>query len=368
MVIQIHYGGDMIRTNNPRVTVIMSAYNHEKYVERAIESVLNQTYRDFVFLVADDCSTDSTREKILKYENEIDEIHFFDVNSGYGRNSFLEKLVKTEYIAMINSDDYWDERKMEKQVAYLDSHPECAACFTYVYTDDDNGNISPALHYDSGNRERHEWLRFFFDEGNHICHPSKMIRTKVNNTLRAKNNYNIYRQIPDFWMWIELVQDNDIYVIPERLTYFTEHNKTNMCAPTIENSYRYLVESSDMWKQEFCEMSSDLFFQAFGDRMVEAGPYDEIDVICEKFLLLIGKDIGSLQQAGIAFYHDIVRNPQIYQRLEEKYMYTNRDFYKDELDKGLGKMLIEMKKNRDEAVSLAQKCEMALEQFLDRQK
>lgn len=358
----------MTRTNTPRVTVIMSAYNHEKYVEKAIESVLNQTYRDFVFLVADDCSSDSTREKILKYENEIDEIHLFDVNSGYGRNSFLEKLVKTEYIAMINSDDYWDAEKLEKQVAYLDSHPECAACFTYVYYDDDNGNVSPAYSFDIGNRKRHEWVRYFFDEGNHICHPSKMIRTKVNNALRAKNNYNIYRQIPDYWMWIDLVQENDIYVITDRLTYLTLHNNDNMSSLTIENSYRYLIENSDMWKQEICEMDSNLFVQAFGDRMVGEGPYDEIDVMCEKLLMLIGSNYGTFQQAGISLYHDIVRNPQIYQKLEEKYMYTNKVFYNDEIDKGLGKMLIEMKKNKDEALLCAQKCERVIEQLLDKQK
>ena len=91
---------------NKLVTVVMSAYNHGKYVARAIESVLNQTFREIYFVVADDASTDNTVDVLMQYENEIDEIHLYDINSGHGRCRTLILNAQTKYIAMINSDDY----------------------------------------------------------------------------------------------------------------------------------------------------------------------------------------------------------------------------------------------------------------------
>lgn len=103
-----------------KITVVMSAYNHEKYVEKAITSVLNQTYKNVYFCVADDASSDDTANIIMKYEKEIDEIHLYDINSGHGRWMPLILNSKTKYTAIINSDDWWETTKLEKQISYME--------------------------------------------------------------------------------------------------------------------------------------------------------------------------------------------------------------------------------------------------------
>jgi len=109
-----------------KVSVIMPCYNHEDFVEQAIESVLNQSYNKFNFYIADDSSTDKSVEKILQYENQVDEIHLFDKNMG-GLVRFLITRVDTEYVALLNSDDFWEKDKLEKQIEYMETHADCAA-------------------------------------------------------------------------------------------------------------------------------------------------------------------------------------------------------------------------------------------------
>ena len=125
---------------NELVTIIMSAYNHGEYVEDAIKSVLNQTYKNYKFIVADDASTDNTVDVLMKYEDVIDEIHLYDTNSGYGRGSELILLSQTKYTAIINSDDRWEPQKLEKQITYMEQHPEYGACFTWCDEVDEDGN------------------------------------------------------------------------------------------------------------------------------------------------------------------------------------------------------------------------------------
>lgn len=353
----------MLSKEDARVTVIMSAYNHEKYVERAIKSVLCQTYKQFTFLVADDCSTDKTREIILRYENEIDEIHLFDTNSGFGRNADLEKFAQTEYIAIINSDDYWAEDKLEKQVAYLDTHPECAACFTYAYKEDENGEVSPFSSFDCENRSRYEWIYHFFKKGNNLCHPSKLIRREVNEALRQRKYFNIFRQIPDFFMWIELLQEKEIYVMPERLVYFSWHNNENMSAATETNVFRHVTENTGMWFQEIKDMDRGCFIKAFERELTGKEIIDDIDLMCEKYFLLASANDISIQQAGILYFHSIAGKPEVYERLHSKYGFNNKTFYDSEVNSGFGKLYFGVKKERDQATELMEKSVAILERL-----
>lgn len=184
---------------NKLVTVVMSAYNHGKYVARAIESVLNQTFREIYFVVADDASTDNTVDVLMQYENEIDEIHLYDINSGHGRCRTLILNAQTKYIAMINSDDYWERMKLEKQVAYMEKHPECAACFTWCNEVDEEGKPSENQVFQVGNRTKEEWMYRFWEAGNCLAHPSVLVRREIYQELFRKNNA-VFRQLPDFNM------------------------------------------------------------------------------------------------------------------------------------------------------------------------
>ena len=109
----------------PRVSVIMSVFNREEFVEEAIDSILNQTFSDFEFLIVDDGSTDTSREKLTKYNDPRVQIFLNDVNRGNALN--LNDLIlksKGEYLAIMDSDDASIASRLEIQVAYMDDHLE----------------------------------------------------------------------------------------------------------------------------------------------------------------------------------------------------------------------------------------------------
>ena len=122
----------------PDVSVAMMTYFHEKYVAQAIESVLSQkTDYTYEIVVSDDGSTDGTRDILKKYAEKypnIVKIHFNSVNQGISKNNFLTRsYCQGRYIATLSGDDYWlDETKLQKQVDFLDTHPECPAVVTCV--------------------------------------------------------------------------------------------------------------------------------------------------------------------------------------------------------------------------------------------
>ena len=109
---------------NPKVTVRMSAYNHEAYVEQAILSIVNQTYQDFELLVIDDGSTDRTPEILERLSQEHG--FYYERQQNMGLPKTLNKLIRMangEYITGCASDDYWPEDRLEEQVAILDHKP-----------------------------------------------------------------------------------------------------------------------------------------------------------------------------------------------------------------------------------------------------
>jgi glycosyltransferase involved in cell wall biosynthesis len=135
-----------------KVSVQVITYNHEKYIAQAIESVLMQEVNfDYEIVIGEDCSTDKTREIVLAYqEKHPDKIRALlrERNLG-GMKNVVETFnaCRGEYIAALEGDDYWTSpHKLQKQVDYLDQHPECALCFHNV-----------TRFYQDGSREPHTY-------------------------------------------------------------------------------------------------------------------------------------------------------------------------------------------------------------------
>lgn len=101
------------------VSIIMPAYNSEKYIEQAIQSVLSQTYEDWELLVIDDCSIDQTAFLVQKFVRSDSRIHYYknEVNMGPGGSrNFAVGQAQGEWIAFLDSDDLWDEDKLKEQM------------------------------------------------------------------------------------------------------------------------------------------------------------------------------------------------------------------------------------------------------------
>lgn len=118
-----------------KVSVLMLAYNHEQYIAQALDSVLMQQVNfDYEIIIGEDCSIDNTRAILLRYQQEHpDKICLLlpDKNVGMHDN-FIQtfKACRGNYIALLEGDDYWTSPdKMQKQVDFLDAHPDHTICF-----------------------------------------------------------------------------------------------------------------------------------------------------------------------------------------------------------------------------------------------
>src|SRR5688572_16559758 len=112
----------------PRVSVMMSSYNHASFVGHAIETVLGQTYQDFEFLIGDDGSTDGTPEAIQGFSDP--RLIFTPHTQNRGAYAVINELIgrsRGEYVAHLNSDDFWSLDKLAYQVDFLDNHPDFGA-------------------------------------------------------------------------------------------------------------------------------------------------------------------------------------------------------------------------------------------------
>lgn len=130
----------------PLVSVCMITYNHEPYIRKSIDCVLAQeTKFPFELVIGEDCSTDGTREIVFDYQKKYpDIIRVVNSNKNVGahnNNIRTRKACRGKYMAFCEGDDYWHHpRKLQKQVDYLESHPECGLVFS----------VSHRLHVETG--------------------------------------------------------------------------------------------------------------------------------------------------------------------------------------------------------------------------
>ena len=102
------------------VSVIMPSYNTASYIEETVQSVLNQTYKNWELIIVDDCSTDETDDILSKFTDERIRIYKNENNSGaaVSRNKAL-RVARGRWIAFLDSDDLWSPSKLEKQIAFM---------------------------------------------------------------------------------------------------------------------------------------------------------------------------------------------------------------------------------------------------------
>jgi len=124
----------------PAISVLMSAYNAEKYISESIESILNQTFNDFEFIIINDGSTDNT-EKIIKSYNDKRIKYISQENIGVSKslNRGL-KIATGKYIAKLDADDVSYPERLEEQFKFMENNPTYVVCGCYADVIDESGN------------------------------------------------------------------------------------------------------------------------------------------------------------------------------------------------------------------------------------
>lgn len=310
-----------------RISVILTSYNHAKYICEAIDSVLNQTFTDFELIIVDDFSSDDSWDLINQYSDLRIKAFRSEVNKGpvEGLNKAISEVVTGEYIAIHHSDDVWEPDKLEKQVAYLDTHSEIGAVFTWVQMIDEHGEKSTDEWFDQGNKTRWEWLNQLFHEHNHLCHPSVLIRKQ------CYQDVGMYRhglaQTPDAEMWSRVLLKFPIHVIQGKIT---KHRRVSDKSNTSSDRIDVAIRASNEWnvlRENF------LLFTKFEDIIAIFPSLERFrnpKGFDSKFLLamacLYECKQRSAWQLGLTWLFDLLNDKTHCETIRELYSFSGLDF------------------------------------------
>lgn len=199
----------------PKVSVIMPVYNGEAYLREAIESVLQQTFGDFEFIIINDGSTDGSESIILSYRDT--RIVYLQNEGNKGVIYTLNRCVKEakgELIARMDADDIAMPGRLEKQVSYMESHPEVAVLATTVQLVDAEGQPIANWKEDRQSVSEHQ-IRSSLASNNCIAHPSVMVRKDVYEQYLYEYDQ---KYSEDYDLWLRLISENKrIAKLPEPL-------------------------------------------------------------------------------------------------------------------------------------------------------
>jgi hypothetical protein len=230
---------------SPRVTVLLAVYNGGAYLAEAVDSVLEQTYGDFELLLVDDASTDGAiasipddpRIRILRNERNIGQIP--SLNRGL-------REARGEYVARLDADDVCLPRRLERQVALLDAHPEVDLTATWTDVVDDTGRLWAPVRATVDSFA--DFVSQIVTGRVSLVHPSIAFRRDVvidlggfDETLNASEDQDLYRRF--------VLARHEARVVPETLLRYRRHEQQMTVA-----------KSAAVWESD--ERSYDAFLGA----------------------------------------------------------------------------------------------------------
>lgn len=316
--------------HTPKVSVVLSSYNHAKYLRQSIDSVLSQDYSDFELIIWDDASTDDSWEIISSYRD--DRIRAFRNETNRYIDHFrqaISEVARGEYIAIHHSDDIWKPEKLAKQVAVLDTNSALGAVFSWAeMIGEDGQSFQDQDHFyyhifEQPDRTRHEWLNYFFYHGNALCHPSVLIRKHCYQAV------GLYRygmaQIPDLDMWVRLCLKYEIQVLPERLVKFrVRESEANVSGNRRDVNIRYEFEFLQIYQNYLQITNREDFVKVFPESasLVEKEEYD-IPFALAMTALSLQNSFGRL--FGLQVLFDIINDPSHAEKVQRIYGFRTKD-------------------------------------------
>jgi len=220
---------------SPAISVVMSVYNSSSYLKEAVDSILQQSFNDFEFLITDDCSEDDSRQILKDYLSKDNRITLILNDKNEGLTVNLNRMVtkaRGKYIARMDSDDISMPDRFEKEYNFMELNPQVGLLGSHSRIIK-NGSRDKILKRPS----EHEEIRSALLFENIITHSSVFLR----NSLLKEHviNYDTrFRIIQDYELWSRLADITEFRILPDVLVYY-RMTDTNLCAVTAhKQNYR----------------------------------------------------------------------------------------------------------------------------------
>lgn len=215
-----------------KVSVIINNYNTEKYIKRAITSVLQQTYKNYEIIVVDDCSKDKSLSIIKKYKKFIKIIEKKNNTGLADSRNVAIKVAKGDLVCFLDADDYWMKRKLEKQISYVKKYKNVGIFCNNIYSINNNTILTKRFNNVKvfQNKKKSGIVKNYIrNTGRYAFHvPSiTMFRKKLflkygffNNTLRSGEDSELILRL--------IINGEKIYYNDEALGYYETGNQDSL--------------------------------------------------------------------------------------------------------------------------------------------
>lgn len=211
--------------SNPFVSVIIPNYNHARYLDKRLQSVLNQTYQNFEVIILDDKSTDNSLEVIDKYRNDshVREVVVNETNSGSTFKQWNKgiHLAKGELVWIAESDDYCKPTMLEKLVSMFGKYANLSLAFCEMAFVDEDDNINGQSGFSTGGIEMmpgKTFIKKYEMQGNNIRNASAVLFSRA-RTLSVDQSFVNFKAAGDYFFWCQMMADGNVAFVDEVLNY-----------------------------------------------------------------------------------------------------------------------------------------------------
>ena len=202
-----------------KVSIIIPVYNAEKFIGKTIESVLNQTYKNWEILIFNDKSKDNSLKIIKKYSEKDKRIKFVDSKENVGvvaaRNKLIE-IATGEFIAFLDADDYWKQNKLEKQIKFMLKNNALISCTEYTRVTEDEKEINDII------------IKEIITYEDMLKNNYLGCLTVIYNVNKLGKRYFKEREKnEDYVLWLEIVKETKIiFGLKENLAFYRVLNNS----------------------------------------------------------------------------------------------------------------------------------------------
>ncbi|MBQ3094327.1 MAG: glycosyltransferase [Clostridia bacterium] len=311
----------------PLVSVCINCYNAENTIADTVASVLAQTYSHLQVIVVDDCSTDASWSILQGFRDPRLELVRLPENEHIaGANNEALRRVRGDYVAHLDADDTWMPTKIEKQLAFMQAHPEYGACFTLAEMVDEHGNRVDDHRYRAENRPSHELFCHLVTHGNYLCHCAMFARKSVIDAVGEHDRTLLYYH--DFDYWIRMSTVCEIYILAEELVRCRLSSTSNShFTPEKENAHTN--EWAHLVYHAVTACPDDIFLKAFAHRLRRTGDHTAEQTALEKAFVLLDLFAHRRQNRamGLRRLHELMRDPVYVQTAKRDFGFTVHDLY-----------------------------------------
>ena len=217
-----------------------------RFLEQAIESVLQQTFADFELVIVDDGSTDDTPAVLRSYAEGDPRIRVVRYEQNRGVAGALNhgiEACRAPLIARHDGDDMSPVTRLEVQKAFLDARPETAICGTGMYVIDEDNKLMNEIHHPVDYESIRAFLR---TTGCPFVHGSVLVRAEALRKLGGYSTAKEFRVVEDYELWVRMAVEHRMENIPNRALYFHRHHPHKIGVRYMKEQARATLRVRDM--------------------------------------------------------------------------------------------------------------------------